>query len=151
MSFKINDLDKFMTEDFEDDESEIANIAGEESIAREMGKLADVPENETGDEEDAIPPEEADVVNGFEMEPEGEGYLITYLGEPICFVVISCQGKPVDMETIEKPSECVAVFSNVIDSVKTLEYKEKLEGMGIKTVQAESNHLLDKSNQLLEE
>ena len=152
MSFKIDDLDKFIKEGYEEDPTEPSN---DEAIAAELSKLADVPESETGEEEDTIPSEEADVVDGFEMIPEDNGYKITLAGQTVCFVKIKCKGQIVDMETVENPSECVAEISNVVDEEKTAEYQKKLEGMGIKSsfksVKESKDHLMDKSNSLLEE
>ena len=158
MAFKINDLDKFLTEDYEDfDEPTNADIEGE------MEKFADVPESDVEGEEGAVPSEAAEEGNGFEMEQEGDGkYIITQEDNYVCRVELSCQGNPIDMATVENPSECEAKFSAVERVLEANVYAKKLEDMGFKIIDIDNlndvenlpeskNYLIDTSNRLLED
>ena len=135
MSFKINDLDKYLTEDmYEDEPIDPETLAGAEE---QLASLASVPED-ADTEEASIPVSDV----GFEMEREDDGYFITHDGKPVCFVVLTCNGQPADMETITNPAECVATIGGVIDELKSEEYKKKLEEMGFKVEGDFVNHNL---------
>jgi len=124
MAFKIIDLDKFLKEDYEEDEP----VEGMEGAEEQLTSLADMPDD-IDDEDAAVPMTDV----GFEMESDGnDGYFITYDGKPICSVFITCKGQPADMTTVENPSDCVATIGGVVDELKSEEYLKKLEEMGFK-------------------
>ena len=129
MSFKINDLDRFITEAYEEDEFEPTTTSSED----EFIKFADRAEEDVEGEEGAIPVEASEVESEFEMDQIADGeYVITSNNNIICNLTLSCNGSPADMATLIDPTECQAVITNVQDEEKAEAYKSKLIEMGYK-------------------